>query len=80
MSSIQQRIAFLQVECMAFSISWVLWPIPLTTLVVLGYRCKRDKRFLEALPLLTTQLNSALIYGCLAAKQVGFFNIRINGT
>jgi hypothetical protein len=61
-----------------FALSWILWPIPLATLVVLGARCIREKRVIEALPLLATQLNSALIWGCFAARQVGVFNDLIN--
>ena len=30
--------------------------------------------------MLVTQLNSALIWGCLAVNQVGAFNLEINGT
>ena len=35
---------------------------------------------MEALPLLVTQFNSALIWMCLAANEVGTFNNFINGT
>jgi hypothetical protein len=58
----------------------LVWPVSLTTLIVLGWKCYRERRFQQALPLLATQLNSALIWACLAAYQVGNFNIRINGT
>ena len=52
----------------------------LVTLVALGIRCYREGRLRESLPLLATQLNSAIIWGCLAANQVGYFNFEINGT
>ena len=60
--------------------AWLVWPVALTTLAVLGTRCIKEKKFIEALPLLATQFNAALIWGCLAAQQVGLFNYIINGT
>jgi hypothetical protein len=56
-----------------------MWPISLTTLMVLGVRSCKQKRFKPAIPLLATQLSSALIWGCLAAFEVGKFNFFING-
>ena len=53
--------------------------MPLVTLVALGIRCYREERLRESLPLLATQLNSAIIWGCSAAYQVGSFNYSING-
>jgi uncharacterized membrane protein YozB (DUF420 family) len=64
---------------MVFAVPWLVWPVPLTTLVVLGYRCYRDKRLLEALPLLATQFNSALMWSFLAVYSVGVFNFIIDG-
>ncbi len=54
-------------------------PISIISLTVLGYRCYKKERFLEALPLLITQFNSALIWGCQAAESIGFFTYNING-
>ena len=54
--------------------------MPLVTLVALGIRCYREERLRESLPLLATQLNSAIIWGCSAAYQVGYFNYKINST
>jgi hypothetical protein len=54
--------------------------VTLITLVALGIRCYREERLRESLPLLATQLNSAIIWGCLAAGEVGYFNFEINGT
>jgi hypothetical protein len=51
-------------ECISFAISWIVWPISLTTLVFLGFRCYKEKKLIEALPLLMTQFNSALVWGC----------------
>ena len=70
--------AFLISECLQFAVSLVVWPVSLTTLCVIGYRCVRDKRFIDALPLLATQFNSALIWCCQAAYFVGFFNNKID--
>ena len=58
----------------------LVFPVALVTLVALGIRCYREQRLRESLPLLATQLNSAIIWGCLAAAQVGYFNLQINGT
>ncbi len=50
----------------------------LTSLVTLGVRSYKEKRFLETLPLLTGQFVSAFIWGCSAASAVGSFNFDIN--
>ncbi len=65
---------------MEFAVSMLMVPVSLTTLIALGWRCYRERRLLQALPLLATQLNSAFIWACLAADQVGHFNHSINGT
>ena len=62
------------------AVSLLVWPVPLVTLVALGIRCYREERLRDSLPLLVTQLNSAIIWGCSAAYQVGYFNYNINGT
>ncbi len=67
MSQNVERKALNMEECIIFITAWLVWPVALTTLVTLGYKCVKDKRFVDALPLLATQFNSALIYGCLAA-------------
>ena len=54
-----------------FTVSLLVWPVPLVTLIALGIRCYREERLREALPLLVAQLNSAITWGCLAAAQVG---------
>ena len=58
----------------------LVWPISFTTLVALGWRCYLDRRLLQALPLLATQLISTLVWASLAAYEVGLFNSAINGT
>ncbi len=65
---------------MKFSVPLLVVPVSLTTLIALGWRCYRERRLLQALPLLATQFNSAFIWACLAAYQVGYFNTEINGT
>jgi hypothetical protein len=65
---------------MEFAVSMLVVPVSLTTLIALGWRCYRERRLLQALPLLATQLNSAFIWASAAAYQVGYFNILINGT
>ena len=70
--------AFDVCECLQFAVALVVWPVSLTTLCVIGYRCFREKRFIDALPLLATQFNSALIWTSQAAYFVGFFNHKIN--
>jgi hypothetical protein len=80
MSSAQAIAALNMNEAIRFFVSWLVWPVALSTLVVLGYRCIREKRFLDALPLLATQLNSAFIFACIAAHQVGYYNHKINGS
>ncbi len=65
---------------MELAVPLLVVPVSLTTLIALGWRCYRELRLLQALPLLATQLNSAFIWVCLAAKQVGYFNLSINGT
>ena len=67
-------------NCIEFAVSLLVFPVPLTTLTVLGIRCYKEGRFLAALPLLATQFNSALIWGCLAIFEVDVFNYRINQT
>jgi hypothetical protein len=61
-------------------VSWLVWPVTFTTLIALGWKCYQERRLLQALPLLATQLNSAFIWACLAAYQVGVFNFDINDT
>ena len=72
--------SFNVLESERLAISLVVWPVPLVTLVTLGIRCYREERLRDSLPLLATQLNSAIIWGCFAAGQVGAFNLFINGT
>jgi hypothetical protein len=64
--------------CMESFVAFFMFPVPLITLAVLGVRCIKQGRFLDALPLLFTQFNSALVWGCLAAEQIGVFNTKIN--
>ncbi len=65
---------------MQFAVPLLVVPVSLTTLIALGWRCYRERRLLQALPLLATQLNSVFIWTCLTAYQVGYFNHHINGT
>ena len=65
---------------MQFAVSWLVWPVALASLVTLSYRCYKERKFLDALPLLATQLNSTFIWSCLAAYQVGYYNHFTNGT
>jgi hypothetical protein len=48
-------------------VSLLYLPVPVITLVVLGTRCYREGTFRQSLPLLASQFNSALIWGCMAA-------------
>ena len=57
----------------------LVWPVSTASFFVLGYRCFRKGRFMESLPLLVTEFNSALIWGGLAANSIGEFNYKING-
>jgi hypothetical protein len=59
--------AELVLNCTEFITSLLVFPVSIATLVTLGIRCYKEERLLEALPLLATQLNSALIWGCMAA-------------
>jgi hypothetical protein len=67
-------------NCLGLTISWLYWPVPLVTLVVLGHRCYKQKRLCEALPLLATQLNSVLCWVCKVIQEAGYFNYVVNGT
>ena len=58
---------------MQFYVAWLNWPVSLITLIVIGHRCYQKNIFQEALPLLASQLNSAIIWGCMATYQIGFF-------
>jgi hypothetical protein len=58
----------------------LVWPVSFTTLINLSWRCYCEGRFLQALPLLATQLNSTLIWASVAAFEIGAFNYNINGT
>ena len=78
MSEIDQ--AYITLNCLEFAVSLLVLPVSLTTLIVLGTRCYRQKRLLEALPLIATQFLSALIWGCAAALQLGNLDLAINGT
>ena len=64
--------------CMESIVAFLMFPVPLVTLSVLGVRCIKQGRFLDALPLLFTQFNSALVWSCLVAEQIGVFNTDIN--
>ncbi len=63
-----------------FTVPLLVWPVPLTTLVVLGFRCYREKRFCDSLPLLAAQLNSFIIWGALALAMIAQYNALITGT
>ena len=82
MSSVAETKAFDVWYCVELSVSWVVWPVALATLIVLGHRCYKNKEnnFIESLPLLATQLNSVVIWSFLAASQVGAFNFYVNQT
>jgi hypothetical protein len=54
-----------------------VWPVSFTSLSILGWRCYRQKKFLQTFPLLLTQFNSSLIWGNLAAFEVGYFYLKI---
>ncbi len=49
-------------------------------MITLSWRCYKERRLLQALPLLATQLNGTVIWACLATYQVGQFYYHINGT
>ncbi len=80
MNLIQYPQALIVLNSMEFAVPLQVVPVSLTTLVALGWRCYREGRLLQALPLLATQLNSAFIWACLAANQIGYLNHSINGT
>ncbi len=65
---------------MDLTVLLLVWPLSLITLIALGWRCYWECRLLQALPLLATQLNSTLIWACLGAYEIGYFNLQINGT
>ena len=67
MTQLEEKILEDTSSDMYFVISWLVWPVALTSLVTLGYRCFKQKIILDALPLLATQFNAALFWGCLAA-------------
>jgi len=66
MKSISEDFAHYVEECLTLIVSLLIWPVPLVTFIVLGHRCYKNKIFLDALPLLATQLISALIWVCSA--------------
>ncbi len=80
MSQTKGEQAFNVDNCMELAVPLLVCPVSLTTLIALGWRCYRERRLLQALPLLATQLNSTLIWACLAAYEIGHFNYNINGT
>ena len=80
MSTIQAQHAFDVLHCLSLAVSLLVVPVTFTTLVTLSWRCYRERRFLQALPLLATMLNSALIWACLSTYMVGHFSNTINGT
>lgn len=58
----QEKFAIDVYFCMDVVVPWLEWPIAATTLFVLSLKCYRQRRLRQALPLLATQLNSALIW------------------
>ena len=66
-------------NCIAFVVSWIVWPISLASFIVLGYRCFKKGNLRDALPLISTQLLSTIIWIFLATDQVGYFNEMTNG-
>ncbi len=58
----------------------LVFPVSFTSLSILGMRCYRQKKFLETLPLLFTQFNASLMWGCLAAYEIGLFHFNITRT
>ncbi len=60
MSEIRQALNVQVTEQLV--VSSLVWPVQLITLVVIGIRCYREERLRESLPLLATQLNSAIIW------------------
>ena len=61
-------------NCVQLAVCLIVFSVPLTTLAVLGISYYRIKILLKSLFLLATQFIYALILGCLAAFQVGYFN------
>ena len=80
MNNSTEKTAFDVMNSIPFAISWLVWPVSFSTFTVLGWRCYKERKFIEALPLLASQFLSALIWACVAAEQIGFFNYKINGT
>lgn len=52
------------------TLSWFFWPIPLASMVIFGFKCFKEKKFLDALPLLASQAVSFLIWGCQPIQKV----------
>ena len=65
---------------MAFVFSLLTWPAAIATLVVVGVRSAKRKQFIDALPLLATQLNTAFTQMSVAIYEVGVFNYAITET
>ena len=77
---VELETALQRFSCLTTAMSWLVWPVSLTTLMVNGWRCYKERRLLQVLPLLATQLNSALNWSCVSAYSIGTFAYYINGT
>ncbi len=50
----EERKSINVLSCVEFVVPWLVWPVALATLLVLGFKWYRGKKFIEALPLLMT--------------------------
>ena len=76
----QVEQAKLAENSIAFVFSLLTWPAAIATLVVIGVRSAKRKQFIDALPLLATQLNTAFTQMSVAIYEVGVFNYGITET
>ena len=67
-------------DCMTLVFAFLVWPSALFTMFVVGFKSFKQKEFVAMLPLIVSQLNSALIWSCTACAEVGNFNYKINRT
>ena len=66
--------------CMQLTVPLLVFPTSFFSTFLLSWKSYKQKKLLETLPLLLSQLNSCLIWGSLAAYMIGYFNGGINGT
>lgn len=65
-------------DCVKFVVSLLVWPSALVTLLFIAILSFKKTQFLESLPLLFGLLNTAFIWGCMSAAEIGYFDSVIN--